>query len=150
MFRGITATTLDAKGRITIPTKHRDEVSTSCGGHLVVTVDVDRCLLIYPFPEWERIETELLSLPNVKKQVRRWHRLYLGHAKSCEVDAQFRILLPPELRDFAGLNKNVYLVGQGNKFELWDEKVWSDNCEDWLTEEAKLDEGESLLDNLKI
>ena len=150
MFRGITATTLDAKGRITIPTKHRDEVSTSCGGHLVVTVDVDRCLLIYPFPEWERIETELLSLPNVKKQVRRWHRLYLGHAKSCELDAQSRILLPPELRDFASLDKNVYLVGQGNKFELWDEQAWNENCESWLSEEATLDEGESLLDNLKI
>lgn len=150
MFRGITATTLDAKGRITIPTKHREDVSNSCGGHLVVTVDVDRCLLIYPFPEWERIESELLSLPNVKKQVRRWHRLYLGHAKSFEVDAQFRILLPPELRDFAGLNKNVYLVGQGNKFELWDEQVWTENCESWLSEEAKLDEEESLLDSLKI
>ena len=150
MFRGITATTLDAKGRITIPTKHREEVSTSCGGHLVVTVDVDRCLLIYPFPEWERIETELLSLPNVKKQVRRWHRLYLGHAKSCELDAQARILLPPELRDFASLDKNVCLVGQGNKFELWDEQAWNENCENWLSEEAALDAGESLLDNLKI
>lgn len=150
MFRGITATTLDAKGRITIPTKHRDDVSTTCGGHLVVTVDVDRCLLIYPFPEWERIETELLSLPNVKKQVRRWHRLYLGHAKSCELDAQSRILLPPELRDFASLDKNVYLVGQGNKFELWDEQAWNENCENWLSEEATFDQGESLLDNLKI
>ncbi len=150
MFRGITATTLDAKGRITIPTKHREEVTSACGGHLVVTIDVDRCLLIYPYPEWERIETELLSLPNVKKQVRRWHRLYLGHAKPCEVDGQFRILLPPELREFANLQKNVYLVGQGNKFELWDERLWSENCESWLTEEAKLNEGESLLDNLKI
>ena len=150
MFRGITATTIDAKGRITVPTKHRDEIQSACGGRLVITVDIDRCLLIYPFPEWERIETELLSLPNVKKQVRRWHRLYLGHAKSCEVDGQFRILLPPELRDFASLNKNVYLVGQGNKFELWDEQIWTENCESWLSEEAKLDAEESLLYSLKI
>ena len=132
MFRGITATTLDVKGRITIPTKYRDEIAVACEGHLVVTADIDRCLLIYPFPEWERIESELLSLPNVKRQVRRWHRLYLGYAKPCDIDSQSRLLLPPELRDFAGLDKNIFLVGQGNKFELWDEQSWQHNCESWL------------------
>ena len=150
MFRGITATTLDVKGRITIPTKYRDEIAVACEGHLVVTADIDRCLLIYPFPEWERIESELLSLPNVKRQVRRWHRLYLGYAKSCYIDSQSRLLLPPELRDFAGLDKNIFLVGQGNKFELWDEQSWQRNCEGWLDEETNSDEGDSLLDSLKI
>lgn len=150
MFRGITATTIDTKGRITVPTKYRDEVDVACSGHLVITVDIDRCLLIYPLPEWERVEAELLSLPNVRKQVRRWHRLYLGYAKSCEVDGQFRILLSPELREFADLNKNVYLLGQGNKFELWDEKRWQENCEDWLEEEADSEEGESVLDRIII
>lgn len=150
MFRGITATSLDNKGRITVPTKYRDEITTTCGGHLVITADVDRCLLIYPFPEWERIESELLSLPNVKKQVRRWHRLYIGYAKPCELDGQFRITLSQELREFAGLDKNVCLVGQGNKFELWDEQAWKQSCEDGLLEEASLEEGESLLDSLKI
>jgi len=150
MFRGITATTLDVKGRITIPTKYRDEIAVACEGHLVVTADIDRCLLIYPFPEWERIESELLSLPNVKRQVRRWHRLYLGYAKPCDIDSQSRLLLPPELRDFAGLDKNIFLVGQGNKFELWDEQSWQRNCESWLEEETNSDEGDSLLDSLKI
>jgi len=150
MFRGITATTLDVKGRITIPTKYRDEIAVACEGHLVVTADIDRCLLIYPFPEWERIESELLSLPNVKRQVRRWHRLYLGYAKPCDIDSQSRLLLPPELRDFAGLDKNIFLVGQGNKFELWDEQSWQRNCEGWLDEETNSDEGDSLLDSLKI
>ena len=150
MFRGITATTLDVKGRITIPTKYRDEIAVACEVHLVVTADIDRCLLIYPFPEWERIESELLSLPNVKRQVRRWHRLYLGYAKPCDIDSQSRLLLPPELRDFAGLDKNIFLVGQGNKFELWDEQSWQRNCEGWLDEETNSDEGDSLLDSLKI
>ena len=150
MFRGITATTLDVKGRITIPTKYRDEIAVACEGHLVVTADIDRCLLIYPFPEWERIESELLSLPNVKRQVRRWHRLYLGYAKPCDIDSQSRLLLPPELRDFAGIDKNIFLVGQGNKFELWDEQSWQRNCEGWLDEETNSDEGDSLLDSLKI
>ena len=99
-----------------------------------MTADIDRCLLIYPFPELERIESELLSLPNVKRQVRRWHRLYLGYAKPCDIDSQSRLLLPPELRDFAGLDKNIFLVGQGNKFELWDEQSWQRNCEGWLDE----------------
>ena len=115
-----------------------------------MTADIDRCLLIYPFPEWERIESELLSLPNVKRQVRRWHRLYLVYAKPCDIDSQSRLLLPPELRDFAGLDKNIFLVGQGNKFELWDEQSWQRNCEGWLDEETNSDEGDSLLDSLKI
>ena len=150
MFRGITATTIDAKGRITVPTKHREEIDVACGGRIVITVDIDRCLLIYPLPEWERVESDLLSLPNMGKQVRRLHRLYLGHAKPCEVDGQFRILLPQELREFASLKKNVYLVGQGNKFELWDEKSWQQNCEEWLQDEAKSEEGGSALDQIII
>lgn len=149
MFRGITATTIDSKGRISIPTKHREEIHTACGGHLVITVDIDRCLLIYPFPEWERVEAELLSLPNARRQVRRWHRLYLGYAKPCEVDGQSRVLLPTELREFAGLKKNVFLLGQGNKFELWDEKRWNDSTEGWIEEEAgTAGDDESVLDRI--
>lgn len=150
MFRGITATSLDTKGRITVPTKYRDEITSACGGHLVVTADIDQCLLVYPLPEYERIESELLSLPNAKRQVRRWHRLYIAYAKTCELDSQSRITLSQELREFAKLDKNVCLVGQGNKFELWDEQVWKQNCEQGLLEESNLDEGESLLDNLRI
>ena len=150
MFRGITATTIDAKGRITVPTKHRNDISAACSGQIVITVDIDRCLIIYPLPEWERVESDLLSLPNMGKQVRRLHRLYLGYAKACEVDGQFRVLLPQELREFAGLEKNVYLVGQGNKFELWDEGSWQQGCEDWLKAESDSEKGESILDQIII
>jgi len=149
MFRGITATSIDAKGRITVPTKHREEVDIACGGHIVITADIDRCLLIYPLPEWERVEADLLGLPNLGKQVRRLHRFYLGHAKPCEVDGQSRINIPQELRDFAGISKNVFLVGQGNKFELWDEQSWHKNCDEWL-EEANSENGESALDHIII
>ena len=150
MFRGITATTIDAKARITVPTKHRDEIKAACGGQIVLTVDVDGCLLIYPLPEWERFEADLRALPNVGKQVRRWHRIYLGHARPCEIDGQSRILLPQELRDFAKLKKNVCLVGQGNKFELWDETRWHENCEDWINQEVNTAAEESALAQLKI
>ncbi len=111
---------------------------------------MDRCLLIYPLPEWERFEADLRALPNVGKQVRRWHRLYLGHAKPREIDGQSRILLPQELRDFAGLGKNVCLVGQGNKFELWDQERWHDSCEEWLQEEAGSAADESALEHLSV
>ena len=150
MFRGITATTIDAKARITVPTEYRDALSAACGGQIVITVDVDRCLLIYPLPEWERFEADLRALPNVGKQVRRWHRLYLGHAKPREIDGQSRILLPQELRDFAELKKNVCLVGQGNKFELWDQTRWRDSCEEWLQEEAGSAADESALEHLSV
>ena len=150
MFKGITATTIDSKGRLSVPTKHRDEIDVACGGRLVITADVDRCLLIYPMPEWDRFESQLLSLPNVQKKVRGLHRLYLGYAKSCEIDGQFRISLPSELREFANLKKNVFLVGQGNKFELWDDKKWQEDQEIWLEEEANSAEGESLLAQIII
>lgn len=150
MFKGITSTTIDAKARITIPTEYRDAIKAACGGQIVVTVDVDRCLLIYPQPEWERFETDLRALPNVGKQVRRWHRLYLGHAKPREIDGQHRILLPQELRDYAGLKKHVCLVGQGNKFELWDQARWNESLDEWLEEEANSVVNESPLETLSV
>ncbi len=150
MFTGITSTTIDAKARITIPTEYRDAVKAACGGQIVITVDIDRCLLIYPKPEWERFETDLRALPNVGKQVRRWHRLYLGHAKPREIDGQHRILLPQELRDFAGLKKHVCLVGQGNKFELWDQTRWEEALDGWLDDEAGSLVNESPLDTLSV
>lgn len=135
MFRGVTNLNLDAKGRIAMPARYRDRLMESCGGRLVVTVDRDGCLLIYPLPEWERIEQALMARPNMDKQVRRLQRLLLGHATECDLDGQGRILVPPPLREFAGLDKRAVLVGQGNKFELWDEERWSAQCNAWLEEE---------------
>jgi MraZ protein len=100
----------------------------------VITVDSDRCLLIYPEPTWIEIERKLQQLPSFNPVARKLLRLYIGHAHDTEMDAQGRVLLPPELRKFASLDKRVALVGQGNKFELWDEDTWNGNCEEWLTE----------------
>ncbi|MBI2779527.1 MAG: division/cell wall cluster transcriptional repressor MraZ [Gammaproteobacteria bacterium] len=134
MFRGVTSLSLDTKGRMAMPAKYRDRLQDLCGGQLVITVDRDdRCLLVYPLPEWEEIERKLAKLPSLNKQARRLQRLLIGHATECELDGAGRILLPPKLREYAGLDKQVMLLGQVNKFELWDEQVWNAI---WSNEEA--------------
>lgn len=133
MFRGINAINMDAKGRIAMPKKYHDRLREHCDGQLIVTVDRARCLLIYPTPEWEIIERKLNDLPNLLEQARRLQRLMIGHATECKLDNNNRLLLPPPLREFAELEKSVVLIGQGNKFELWDEKTWQACCEQWLS-----------------
>jgi MraZ protein len=135
MFRGVNALTLDAKGRMAMPTKYRDRLMETCDGQLVVTVDRDHCLLLYPLPEWEEIERKLVRLPTLNKQARRLQRLLIGHATECELDSHGRILLPPPLREFAGLDKHVVLIGQGNKFEVWNEPSWNQRRDEWLAED---------------
>ncbi|OOZ37306.1 division/cell wall cluster transcriptional repressor MraZ [Solemya velesiana gill symbiont] len=138
MFRGVNRLNLDAKGRLAIPTRFRDRLRDCCASELVITVDTDHCLLIYPLPEWQEIERKLMNLPSFNKAARRLQRLLVGHATEVEMDAQGRVLLPPPLRDFAGLNKHAVLIGQGNKFELWDEERWNGQRDEWL-EEADLE-----------
>ncbi|MEJ2631604.1 MAG: division/cell wall cluster transcriptional repressor MraZ [Acidihalobacter sp.] len=132
MFRGVTNLNLDAKGRVAIPARYRERLLESCGGRLVVTIDRDGCLLVYPLTEWERIEAALMSRPNMDPQVRSLQRLLLGYASDVEMDAQSRILVAPTLREHAQLDKHVVLVGQGNKFELWNEATWTAQREQWL------------------
>ena len=139
MFRGATKVTLDAKGRLAIPTRYRERLSTRCEGQLVVTVDKDYCLLIYPFPDWEEIERKLVRLPSMNKQARRLQRLMVGYATEIDIDAHGRILLPRELREFARLGRQAILIGQGNKFELWDEESWNEKRDAWLAEEDDAD-----------
>ncbi len=135
MFRGATKITLDAKGRMAIPTRYRERVLARCDGHLVATVDRDYCLLIYPLPEWEDIERKLTRLSNLNKQARALQRLMMGHAAELDMDSAGRILLPRELRDFAGLERSAMLIGQGNKFELWDEERWTKRRDEWLADD---------------
>lgn len=131
MFRGITSLSLDAKGRVAIPARYREELQASCDGQLVVTVHPDHCLMIYPLPEWEPIEQALMSKPNMADPDVRWmQRLLCGHAEKVEFDAQGRILLPSKQREFAYLDRRAVLVGQGKKFELWDEETWNQQFED--------------------
>ena len=135
MFRGATKVTLDAKGRFAIPTRYRERLAARCEGQLVATVDKDYCLLIYPFPDWEEIERKLVRLPSLNKQARRLQRLMVGYATEIEIDGHGRILLPRELREFASLGRQAILIGQGNKFELWDEASWNEKRDSWLDED---------------
>jgi MraZ protein len=132
MFRGPSKVTLDSKGRLAIPARHRERILTRGDGHLVATVDRDYCLLIYPLPDWEEIERKLIRLPALNKQARRLQRLMLGHATELDLDGHGRILLPRELREFAGLERQAMLIGQGNKLELWDEQRWNERRAEWL------------------
>lgn len=133
MFRGVTQLSLDVKGRLAVPAKYRGELMSSCAGCLIVTVDPSRCLLIYPQPAWEPIEKEINKLPSFDPITRKLQRLLVGNANDVEMDAAGRILISPPLREFAGLTKDVVLVGQGAKFELWDETQWNLQIEDALT-----------------
>lgn len=135
MLRGATKVTLDAKGRLAIPVRYRDQLMTRAEGHLVATVDRDYCLLIYPLPDWEEIERKLTRLPALNKQSRRLQRLMLGHATELEMDSHGRVLLTRELREFAGLDRQAMLIGQGNKFELWSEERWSARRDEWLADD---------------
>jgi len=124
VFRGVTHLALDNKGRLAIPAKHREALAARADGHLVLTADPSRCLLLYPSPEWEPIQKRLMALSSFDEKIRGLQRLLVGHADDVEIDGAGRILVPPSLRQFATLDKRVVLVGQGNKFELWDEEQW--------------------------
>ena len=132
MFRGANKLTLDVKGRLAMPTRYRERLQERCGGNLVVTVDKDQCLLIYPFPDWEELERKLMKLPSLNVQARRLQRLMVGHATELELDGSGRILLPPSLREYGLLNRDVMLIGQGLRFELWDETRWNERRDEWL------------------
>jgi MraZ protein len=135
MFRGASKITLDGKGRMAIPTRYRDEIVSRSAGSLVATIDRDPCLLLYPLPDWEEMERRLMRLPGNKPAVRAYQRRIVGHAADMDMDSHGRILISKELREFAGLEKQVMLIGQGNKFELWDEGKWSQ----WMDESGNDD-----------
>lgn len=125
MFRGATAINLDNKGRLAIPTRYRAELLEKNQGKMICTADIRQpCLLLYPLSEWEIVEQKLLQLSNFDDTGRRLHRVMLGYATECELDKTGRILLSPALRHHASLEKEIMLVGQLNKFEIWQEQKW--------------------------
>src|SRR6202161_4004894 len=132
MFRGANKLTLDVKGRMVMPTRYRERLQELCGGKLVVTVDKDQCLLIYPLPDWEDIERKLPKLPTLAPRTRGLQRLMVGYATDLELDGHGRLLLPANLREFGQLTRDAMLIGQGLRFELWDEKRWNDRRDEWL------------------
>jgi MraZ protein len=137
VFRGVTHLALDAKGRVAIPARYRDALrghdSGGAADTLVLTVDPSRCLLVYPRAAWEPIQARLMSLSSFNEPIRRLQRLLVGYADDVDLDGAGRILVSPELRQYAGLEHRVVLVGQGNKFELWDEPRWQEQTAHTIT-----------------
>ena len=130
MFRGVQYINLDAKGRMAVPARQREQLSVLCDGQVVMTVDTQSsCLALYPLPEWERVERDVQALPALNPAIKRFQRLVLGYASELQLDGNGRVLVPSALREYAQLDKRSVLVGQGNKLELWSEELWQRECE---------------------
>jgi MraZ protein len=150
LFRGGNTVNLDAKGRLALPTRYRGPLDDRCQGQVVLTVHDDRCLLLYPQPDWDEIERKLVRLPNQNKRTRTLQRMLLGHATELEIDKSGRILIPPRLREFASLDKRVVLAGLGNKFEIWNEEAWEQNCGEWVADDSDAGEMPDSLESLTL
>lgn len=128
-FKGLTKLSVDAKGRVAVPKAHRDVLEENGQVELVVTADPsNNCLNVYPKPVWEEVEEELLAAPNSSPIMRHYQRLFIGYATDVELDGTGRMLLSSELREYAAIDRKAVLVGQGKKFELWDEARWEQQC----------------------
>ncbi|MFT7133650.1 MAG: MraZ protein [Cyclobacteriaceae bacterium] len=137
MFRGVSNLTIDAKGRLAIPTRYREVLEQQCNGEMVVTIDTDeRCLLLYPRPDWEVIEARVSALSSFDPMTRRVQRLLIGHATDITLDSSGRLLLTPPLRAYAELDKKTVLLGQGKKLELWSEDRWIERRDSWLDDQS--------------
>ena len=133
MFRGEYSLSLDAKGRLAIPSRYREQLLEECAGQLIVTISLlERCLVVYPFPRWQRIEDELKDLPALDSQAQAINHLLIGHAVDCDMDSNGRVLLSQALRKFAGLGKRIMMVGQVDKFEIWDDGGWHQRRDELL------------------
>ena len=151
MFRGISSVTMDAKGRMALPSRYRDTVAVASDGRVVVTIDMrESCLLLYPLTEWEQVQDRLESLSNINPQARLLQRLLIGHATDLDLDAAGRLLLPAMLRDFAHLQKKLVLVGQGNKIEIWSADHWQRRLDLWLEEGAALLDSDAQFEGLSV
>jgi transcriptional regulator MraZ len=135
MFRGLTAIQIDAKGRLSIPSRYRAALVNETAQTVVVTIDTEQpCLLLYPTSRWLEIEEQVERLSSLHPPSRRIQRLLIGHATDVELDNQGRILLPPLLREYARLEKSAILVGQGKKLEIWNDAQWQAARASWLAE----------------
>ncbi|WP_448212881.1 division/cell wall cluster transcriptional repressor MraZ [Colwellia sp. MEBiC06753] len=149
MFRGTSAITLDSKKRITMPTRYREELIADCAGKMVCTVDIQHpCLLLYPLPEWEEIELKLCGLSSMNPQERLLQQVLLGNASDCEMDKNGRLLINGPLCQHASLEKNVMLVGQLKKFEIWSESAWQAQMQNGISkiQAGEIELTERLLD----
>jgi MraZ protein len=132
VFQGASSLSLDGKGRLSVPTRHRDVLSATAAGQLTLTKHPHGCLMLFPRPEWEKFRERIASLP---MSAQWWKRIFLGNAMDVEMDATGRVLVSPELRAAAGIAKDAVLLGMGNHFELWDKATYD-------AQEAKAMQGE--------
>ena len=141
MFQGATALNLDAKGRLAVPTRHRDGLQPGGVGKQVLTAHPHRCVLLYPAPAWEPIRARIMSFSSFDAQTSLWKRLLVGFAEEVELDASGRLLVSPELRKFASFEKEVMMVGQGSHFEIWSQPAWEKQLDQLSTGSDKLPPG---------
>lgn len=132
MFQGATALSLDAKGRLAVPARHREALVAASGGQFVLTAHPHRCLLLYPAPAWEPIRDKVLAASSLDPRAAAIKRLLVGNARDESLDSAGRLLVSPELRLFAQLEKQVWLVGQGTHFEIWSDAGWRQQQEVFL------------------
>ena len=120
MFMGTYNNSIDAKNRLIVPSKHREQL----GGRCVITKGIDRCLYIYPMSEWDRQMEKLSALPESDPKVRAFIRHMCGDAAECEFDKQGRIIVPGELKEYTGLDKNLVTIGAMRRIEVWGKETW--------------------------
>ncbi len=117
LFQGASALALDAKGRLTVPARHRELLAEKCAGRLTITRHPEGCLMVFPRPVWETFRAQVAALP---MSASGWKRIFLGNAMDVEIDGASRVLISPELRAAAGLVRDTMLIGMGSHLELWD------------------------------
>ena len=128
---------MDAKGRFAVPQRQRTRLLEDYDGQLVMTVNTaSPCLVIYPMPHWEKLEAHVEALPSLDPQIKRFQRKLLGYAVDLELDTNGRVLVPPALREYARLEEELVLVGQGSKLELWAQPLWQEEMDTELEGEA--------------
>lgn len=142
---------MDAKGRIGLPTRYHERVLAENEGQFVVTVDIrESCLVLYPLPEWEAVEARFNSLPSSNPALAMLKRRIIGYATEVSMDSAGRLLLSPELRKFAGLEKGVVLAGQGKKCEIWSKAAWDDMQAQAMAADFSAPELASAIDSLAL
>ena len=133
-----------------MPQRYRKDFSAKNKSKVIITADKDKCLLIYTQNSWSIIEKKLSELPSYNKEARFVQRLLIGYATESEIDSQGRFLIPNPLREYAGIQKKIILLGQGNKFELWSENIWNKNMKSWLVSQNGDDAKNEALNELKL
>ena len=121
MFQGASSLSLDGKGRLSVPTRHRDVLAATAASQLTITRHPHGCLMIFPRPEWEKFRDRIAALP---MDAQWWKRIFMGNAMDVELDGTGRVLVSPELRAAAGIERETMLLGMGNHFELWDKATY--------------------------